>query len=554
MMTSPPTCHVCGCDTSTEAENNTSHLVKSSLSHVSAVDILSKLLGLTSEVDTHICSRCYNLLDSINSLQVQLKLKRTEVSNLYENYKAKRLKQTDTNLHQECNQENKLTPATKNKDDSLSLLISEPPKKKDKGLLTSEDLKCQVCRKTFEKRRYLMDHLRRVHNSAVYQCKGCLTRFRLREDLTQHQVLCNQQQLGTRPDPQSSLLIVPETQNTLTKRKKNNKCQICEAYFLTKALLKTHLRTVHEGESIEDLEPDYLENETKVEAPVVCSECNITVNNQYALSIHQGSVHGCERPWGCGQCGKKFVRHLELVNHRRIHSGDKPFQCEVCGMRFNQKQNLHTHVRHIHLGERRYECGDCGMRFRRKRLLDCHTNSKHKNERPYTCGQCDARFVYPEHVRKHELTHRAVRDYTCATCHKKFRTEASLSHHTSVSHKPPNSYQCLSCPLYYLNKEELLTHLRDTNHPKGVYSTQSVSSVTPVIKRRTIKTPALETVETMGVYDDVVILLEGVAVPEDGGATVFVEQVAKPEDEVQTAISSIVEVEQSELHEESTNC
>lgn len=553
MMTSPPTCHVCGgCDAPTENENNTSHL-KSSLSHVSAVDILSKLLGLTSELDTHICSRCYNLLDSINSLQVQLKLKRLEVSNIYENYKAKKLKQTDTNLHQERNQVNNLTPAIKNKDDSLSLLVSEPPKKKDKGLLTSEDLKCQVCRKTFEKRRYLMDHLRRVHNSAVYQCNGCLTRFRLRETLTQHQVLCNQQ-LGTKPDPQSSLLIVPETQNILTKRKKNNKCQICEAYFLTKALLKTHLRTVHEGESLEDLEPDYLENETKVEAPVVCSVCSITVNNQYALSIHQGSVHGCERPWGCGQCGKTFARHLELVNHRRIHSGDKPFQCEVCGMRFNQKQNLHTHVRHIHLGERRYECGDCGMRFRRKRLLDCHTNSKHKNERPYTCGTCDARFVYPEHVRKHELTHRAVRDYTCGTCHKKFRTEASLSHHTSVSHKPANSYQCLSCPLYYLNKEELLTHLRETNHPRGVYSTQSVSSVTPVIKRRTIKTPALETVETMGVYDDVVILLEGVAVPEDGGATVFVEQLAKPEDEVQTAISSIVEVEQGELHEESTNC
>ena len=544
-MTSPPTtCHVCGCDASTEEENNINDL-KSSVTHVSLMEILSNILNLTStEVDSrHICARCYNLLDSINSLQVQLKLKRSEVSNLYENFKAK--KQTDIPVQPKL---------TKKKEDSLSLLVVEPPKKKDKGLLTSEDLKCQVCSKTFEKRRYLMDHLRRVHNSSVYQCRGCLKRFRLREDLTQHQVLCNQQQLSTKMDSQSSLLIVPEAQNILTKRKKNNKCQICEAYFLTKALLKTHLRTVHEGESPEEFEPDYLANETKVEAPVVCALCGITVNNQYALSIHQGSVHGCDRPWGCGQCGKKFARHLELVNHRRIHSGDKPFQCEVCGMRFNQKQNLHTHVRHIHLGERRYECGECGMKFRRKRLLDCHTNSKHKNERPYTCSQCDARFVYPEHVRKHELTHRAVRDYTCATCNKKFRTEASLSHHTSVSHKPSNSYQCLSCHLYYLSKDELLTHLKETNHPKGVYSTQSVSNVAPVTKRRTIKTPALETVETVGGYDDVVILLEGVAVPEDGGATVFVEQVAaKPQDEVQTAISSIVEVEQGEFQEESTH-
>ena len=163
-MTSPPTtCHVCGCDAPTEEENNTNDL-KSSVTHVSLMDILSNILNLTStELNSHhICSRCYNLLDSISSLQVQLKLKRSEVSNLYENYKAKRLKQTD----------NPVDKLTKKKDDSLSLLVSEPPKKKDKGLLTSEDLKCQVCTKTFEKRRYLMDHLRRVHNSAVYQCRG----------------------------------------------------------------------------------------------------------------------------------------------------------------------------------------------------------------------------------------------------------------------------------------------------------------------------------------------------------------------------------------------
>ena len=34
-----------------------------------------------------------------------------------------------------------------------------------------------------------------------------------------------------------------------------------------------------------------LENETKVEAPVVCPLCHITVNNRYALSIHQVSCH-----------------------------------------------------------------------------------------------------------------------------------------------------------------------------------------------------------------------------------------------------------------------
>jgi uncharacterized Zn-finger protein len=147
-------------------------------------------------------------------------------------------------------------------------------------------------------------------------------------------------------------------------------------------------------------------DETKVEAPVACPTCEIVINNDFALAVHQGSVHAVERPWICRLCQKTFARHLELDNHRRVHSGERPFQCDVCGARFNQKQNLHTHVRHVHLGERRYSCDQCGAKFRRRRLLDCHVNSKHKGEKPYSCTLCPATFVYPEHVKKHEQTHR----------------------------------------------------------------------------------------------------------------------------------------------------
>ena len=75
------------------------------------------------------------------------------------------------------------------------------------------------------------------------------------------------------------------------------------------------------------------EDETKAESPVCCPVCKIVINNDYALAIHQGSVHGVERPWQCKMCGKNFARHLELDNHRRVHSGEKPFQCDVCGAR-----------------------------------------------------------------------------------------------------------------------------------------------------------------------------------------------------------------------------
>ena len=271
----------------------------------------------------------------------------------------------------------------------------------------------------------------------------------------------------------------------------------------SQALLLKHQRIHHMGDSSED-KVEEEEDETKAEAPVCCPLCKIVINNDYALAIHQGSVHGVERPWECKLCGKNFARHLELDNHRRVHSGEKPFQCDVCGarwtdafcchnydnrvldfttiysgrnisycafskfsfLRFNQKQNLHTHVRHIHLGERRYSCSDCGAKFRRKRLLDCHVNSKHKGEKPYSCSLCPATFVYPEHVKKHEQTHRWVDTHSaleviktlqfhvcsaeklhCPDCSKTFKSKTSLENHKSV-HKPSSHYQVAIIPKF----------------------------------------------------------------------------------------------------------
>ena len=527
---------------------------KTTMSQISVREILNTIIKPLSHSsiteNPSLCTRCFKLLDTIDTLQVQLKLKKSEVVNLYGNTNSNKNNQNPKPAETES-AEKKAIQVTVN-----VIEVAEPPKKKDKGLLTSADLKCQVCEKTFEKRRYLMDHLRRVHNSAVHQCKACSSRFKLKEDLTTHQSECpaflksrkQQQQQATAPTSEAGgCLEVGEGEKVLTKRKKNNKCGQCERYFLTQALLKSHTRIVHDGGHLDETELDLLD-ETKIEKPVLCSVCEITVNNQYALSIHQGSVHGFERPWGCQICPKSFARHLELVNHRRVHSGDKPFQCDICGSRFNQKQNLQTHVRHIHLGERRYQCSLCQMKFRRRRLLDCHINSKHKLERPYQCRQCSATFVYPEHVRKHEMTHQLTQTrLKCPHCEKTFKRKTSLENH-AASHRPTNTFQCLSCPQYFLSRQDLLDHLKLTNHPKGV---QSSSQQDVLIQDETKEKVGvnMSIIETVNVYDDVVLLLAGeavVPVPDVETHSVYVDQVVEQPDEIQTAISSIVEIEQTQ--------
>jgi hypothetical protein len=144
------------------------------------------------------------LIDTIDTLELKLKLKKGEVHNLYYNsgkpfQEALRGNEEDSSKHQSPSDPDMEThlfisqmpyiqqaeqpldvpselEVARNSEDKNARIqgieLEEPPKKKDKGLLTSTDLKCQICNKTFEKRRYLMDHLRRVHNSAVHKVAG----------------------------------------------------------------------------------------------------------------------------------------------------------------------------------------------------------------------------------------------------------------------------------------------------------------------------------------------------------------------------------------------
>ena len=585
-------CLVCGkfSDVETYHDISSSYSI-TTLSQVHMTDIISTVLGSVLVHSMLLCQTCWQLLDMLDTLQVQVKLKKSEITVLYENSNIGKgksntsnyitnPKQTDSKPSKEdfvphlfpqsgmntTDMKTETNPPTTIDTSCLSLQapeegaenhatqdieLVEPPKKRDKGLLTSTDLKCQVCGKTFEKRRYLMDHLRRVHNSAIHQCQGCKVRYKYKDELVTHQRSCDAHK-DKEIKEKLKETVEPQNNKLFTKRKKNNKCAQCDGYFLTQALLKTHIRTIHEKQPHDENEEI---DETKVENPVTCNLCNITINNEYALSIHQGSVHGFEKPWGCNTCGKNFARHLELVNHKRIHSGDKPFQCDFCGARFNQKQNLHTHVRHIHLGERRYSCNICSMKFRRKRLLDCHMNSKHKFERPYVCKVCPASFVYPEHVRKHELSHTDDKKHKCTECEKTFKSKSSLDNH-SACHRPSSNYQCLSCPQYFLSKDLLLDHLKSSNHPRGVFSSQNKDVLIP-LEAETLSLSFMDSVEnppaqTESVYEDVVFYLSDQNIEtiftEDGQA-VFVTDTGADEvhkhDEIQTAISSIVEVGES---------
>jgi len=111
-----------------------------------------------------------------------------------------------------------------------------------------------------------------------------------------------------------------------------------------------------------------------------CNECNKGFNRICYLKQHNKSFHNGEKPFKCGQCGKRFPGEVLYQEHLAKHAGDKPYKCEVCPKQFNHKTDLRRHMC-LHTGEKPFSCDVCGKGFIREDRMIKHSDT-HKKKQP----------------------------------------------------------------------------------------------------------------------------------------------------------------------------
>ena len=215
---------------------------------------------------------------------------------------------------------------------------------------SSMALTCPVCKKKFENKYRVEDHIDTHCQDNKYSCDQCSKKF------------------PTNFVKQRHIDIIHGDEKT------EFFCDLCESKFTLECNLKRHKENCHSEETV-----DY-----------ICFICESKFKRSDNLYQHSREVHNIN--------DRKQI--FKGINDQ----GDQ-FPCLTCGSIFKVRSKLERHIKTVHASIPSFACDVCDETFSRKDNLKRHVDQAHANEGAvYECETCKKTFTRREHLNRHKLT------------------------------------------------------------------------------------------------------------------------------------------------------
>ena len=93
---------------------------------------------------------------------------------------------------------------------------------------------------------------------------------------------------------------------------------------------------------------------------VKCDQCNHKMTSKAVLKSHLRSMHGLEK-LQCDLCDFRSISQRSIWAHKkRIHDGEKKYDCSHCDYATNESvAHLRYHIKRMHSSMKDLQCDEC---------------------------------------------------------------------------------------------------------------------------------------------------------------------------------------------------
>lgn len=354
----------------------------------------------------------------------------------------------------------------------------------------STDLKCEPCNKRYENTKVFNKHQFKFHWEKL-SCPYCTVTYFTTKALEDH--------------------VSAEHEGKSLPQGESLKCLICNAQFVRKLKLLSHIESVHKmicGECNEsfksktELQQHLLEQHHRdvlefEEGPkrgeskscqLVCYMCGHLFKNSYNLQLHFKKTHSTSEfklEYKCIQCERVFDLRDDANKHFKTDHEGSVFKCEVCSKAYTRDYSLRAHLENTHpeyapkqtfLQSVYGRCSLCHHESGSRALLLSHFKKKHRSTKldfEYKCKDCEDFFKTTEEVKKHW---KAVHDPNlfktvyarCKQCGYKACSKQLLARHFKRQHPDLEfdvEYKCKDCEDYFKTPEDIGHHFIIVHEP-----------------------------------------------------------------------------------------
>ena len=351
--------------------------------------------------------------------------------------------------------------------------------------------KCRHCKKTFDDRETLMNHLRKVHNRTMsyqnpddqlFRCEKCSFKTTSKHSIQGHlrkvhierNIFCS---WCSKAFKLKQSLDVHVKAVHLNERKHN--CKLCSKAFATPSILRKHERTRH-------LYP--------------CSDCELILQTPTLRSEHARNTHGIDIPESetfpcfCTKCPRslrlnsqeEFDAHVEehAADREKEESsnlkGKKAVTCPRCPFQSMIKEEIVSHAQTEHdlVPFRCTYDESCTYYTFDNRNVRKHVKDRHLNQsKVYSCKTCSLQFYYKEEYQNHRKNVHDEEDRLeaslrakCRLCHHQFDNKRTMAMHR----KRPHRFDCPQCDLKFVQKHDLKRHAHNDHGEENGYSKANI--------------------------------------------------------------------------------